>query len=80
VVVVPAPGRGPGYRAGASCAARHPEGGLAIAYRVRNGHDGTDQTVVAHSADGESLATVCPLDESDSAPRGWSVPRWCAPS
>ena len=65
VVAAPAPGEGPGYWAGASCAAHDGEGGFVVAYRVRNGHDGNDETIVARSADGEQLTTVATLDESD---------------
>jgi hypothetical protein len=64
VVAVPAPGAGPGYWAGASCAVVDPDGGLVVGYRVRNGHDGIDQTVVARSPDGETLTTVATLDQS----------------
>jgi hypothetical protein len=45
-----------------------------IAYRVRNGHDGNDQTVVARSEDGERLTTVGALDESDFAAMGMERP------
>jgi hypothetical protein len=64
VVAVPAPGAGPGYWAGASTAALEKDGSLVIGYRVRNGHDGIDQTVIARSADGETLTTVATLDQS----------------
>jgi hypothetical protein len=64
VVAVPAPGDGPGYWAGASSAALDEDGGLVVGYRVRNGHDGIDQTVVARSPDGETLTTVATLDQS----------------
>ncbi len=74
MVVVPPPGQGPGYWAGASCATPDPEGGLVIAYRIRNGHDRNDQTVVARSADGESLATISTLDESDFGAAGMERP------
>src|SRR6266508_4280170 len=47
VVAAPAPGAGPGYWAGASNAALDTDGTFVVAYRVRNGHDGIDQTVVA---------------------------------
>jgi hypothetical protein len=40
------------------------DGAFAIAYRVRNGHDGIDQTVVARSPDGETLTTVAILDQT----------------
>jgi hypothetical protein len=35
-----------------------------IAYRVRNGHDGIDQNVIARSADGETFMTVAVLDQN----------------
>jgi hypothetical protein len=63
VVAVPAPGDGPGYWAGASSAAPDGNGGFVVGYRVRNGHDGIDQTVVARSPDGERLTTVAVLDQ-----------------
>src|ERR1044072_1280251 len=64
VVAVPAPGEGPGFWAGAPCAAFDDDGGILLAYRVRNGHDGNDETVVARSGDGERFETVVTLDES----------------
>ena len=44
VVAVPAPGAGPGYWAGAPGAALDEDGTFVMGYRVRNGHDGNDQT------------------------------------
>jgi hypothetical protein len=38
-------------------------GGLVIGYRVRHGHDGHDEVVVARSDDGERLTPVVTLDE-----------------
>jgi hypothetical protein len=64
VVAVPAPGVGPGYWAGASSATLDEDGTFVIGYRVRNGHDGIDQTVIARSADGETLTTVATLDQT----------------
>ena len=64
VVAVPAPGDGPGYWAGASSAAWDEDGSLVVGYRVRNGHDGIDQTVIARSPDGETFTTVATLDQS----------------
>ncbi|WP_239153329.1 hypothetical protein [Virgisporangium aliadipatigenens] len=61
-VVVPAPGRGDGYWAGASSVVHDGAGGYAAGYRVRNGHDGHDQTVLARSADGERFETVAVLE------------------
>jgi hypothetical protein len=62
VVVAGAPGTGPGHWAGASCAVPDGDGGFVVAYRVRNGHDGVDQNVIARSLDGEHLRTVAVLD------------------
>ena len=64
VVAVPAPGAGPGWWAGASSATPDGDGGFVVGYRVRNGHDGMDQTVVARSPDGETFTTVATLDQS----------------
>jgi hypothetical protein len=64
VVAVPAPGTGPGYWAGAPCAVLDGDGSYIVAYRVRNGHDGNDETVVAYSPDGERFSTLATLDES----------------
>jgi hypothetical protein len=64
VVAVPAPGEGPGFWAGAPSATFDDDGGILLAYRVRNGHDGNDETVVARSNDGERFETVVTLDES----------------
>ena len=74
VVAAAAPGAGPGYWAGAPCAVPDGEGGFVIGYRVRNGHDGNDQTVVARSEDGERLTTVATLDESDFGAMGMERP------
>ena len=64
VVAVPAPGEGPGFWAGAPCAVFDDDGSVLLAYRVRNGHDGNDETVVARSDDGERFEPVVRLDES----------------
>jgi hypothetical protein len=64
VVAVPAPGTGPGFWAGASCAVGDGDGAFVVGYRVRNGHDGIDQTVVARSPDGERFTTVATLDQA----------------
>ncbi len=74
VVAAPAPGAGPGWWAGASCAALDADGSLVVAYRVRNGHDGNDQTVIARSPDGERLTTVAMLDEEDFGAMGMERP------
>jgi hypothetical protein len=73
-VAVAAPGAGPGYWAGASCAVLDQDGTFLVAYRVRNGHDGSDQTVVARSDDGERLTTVATLDEADVGAMGMERP------
>jgi hypothetical protein len=65
VVAIPAPGQEPGYWAGASRAALDEDGTFVIGYRVRNGHDGNDETVIARSEDGERFTTVATLDESE---------------
>lgn len=43
---------------------RDEDGTILLAYRVRNGHDGNDETVVARSDDGERFETLVTLDES----------------
>jgi hypothetical protein len=63
-VAAPAPGAGPGYWSGASCAVLDADGTYVIAYRVRNGHHGIDQTAVARSPDGETLTRVATLEET----------------
>jgi hypothetical protein len=62
-VAVAAPGEGPGWWAGASSVVRDGTG-FAAGYRLRNGHDGNDQTVVARSGDGVTFETVAVLDQS----------------
>jgi hypothetical protein len=74
VVAVPAPGTGPGYWAGAPCALLEEDGSFVVGYRVRNGHDGNDQTVIARSPDGERFTTVATLDESDFGAMGMERP------
>jgi hypothetical protein len=64
VVAVAAPGAGPGFWAGAPCTVVDDDGSILLAYRVRNGHDGNDETVVARSGDGERFEDVLRLDES----------------
>jgi hypothetical protein len=64
VVAVAAPGTGPGFWAGAPSAAIDDDGAFLLAYRVRNGHDGNDETIVARSEDGERFQTLVTLDES----------------
>jgi hypothetical protein len=59
---VPAPGEGPGYWAGASSAALDENGTFVVAYRVRHGHDGAAETVIARSEDGEEGCDQFHLD------------------
>jgi hypothetical protein len=61
VVVVPAPGRGPGYWAGAPSAARDESGGWLIAYRLRTPADRGAAVVVATIAAGEHVTPVAKL-------------------
>src|SRR5215218_7533215 len=63
VVAAAAPGAGPQFWAGAPSAVLDADGTIVIGYRVRNGPDTTDQTVVARSADGERLETVFTLGQ-----------------
>ncbi len=74
VVAVPAPAAGPGYWAGAPSAVVDEDGTFVVAYRVRNGHDGNDVTVVARSVDGERLETVATLDETYFGAQGVERP------
>jgi hypothetical protein len=73
-VAARAPGAGPGYWAGAPCATLDEDGGFVIGYRVRNGHDGNDQTVIARSEDGATLTTVATRDESEFQAMGMERP------
>ena len=61
-VVVPAPGTGPGYWAGAPSAGHAAGGSLLIAYRLRTPGRRGASVVVATSQDGERLVTVATLD------------------
>ena len=63
-VVVPAPGAGDGYWAGAPSSTPDGQGGVALAYRVRVGHDGSDRNVLAHSPDGVRFETLAELPSS----------------
>jgi hypothetical protein len=74
VVAAPAPGAGPGYWAGAPCAVLDEDGTFVIGYRVRHGHDGVDQTVVARSEDGERFTTVATFDEIAFEAKGMERP------
>jgi hypothetical protein len=74
VVAVAAPGEGPGNWAGASSAALEEDGTFVIAYRVRNGHDGTAETVIARSEDGERFTTVATLEQSQFGAKSMERP------
>jgi hypothetical protein len=63
-VAVSAPGRGPGFWAGAPSVANDEDGTFVLAYRVRNGHGVNDATVVARSSDGERFITIAMLDQA----------------
>ncbi|GAA4979615.1 hypothetical protein [Kineococcus glutinatus] len=63
-VVAPAPGTGPGFWAGAPSSAPLPGGGVALAWRERRGHDGTDRNVLAVSADGVAFEEVGRLESA----------------
>jgi hypothetical protein len=63
VVAVPAPGTGPEHWAGAPSAAQDEDGSFVVGYRVRNGPDGSDATIVARSDDGERFTVVASLDQ-----------------
>jgi hypothetical protein len=62
-VVAPAPGRGLQFWTGAPSAAFDDDGAIVLGYRVRNGPDTIDETVVARSADGERYETVFSLGQ-----------------
>src|SRR5215218_9958707 len=62
-VVAPAPGRGPQFWTGAPGAALDADGAILLGYRVRNGPDTIDETVVARSGDGEHYETVFSLGQ-----------------
>jgi hypothetical protein len=63
VVVVPAPGRGPGNWVGAPSALPDGADGWVIAYRVRTPATRGGSVVVATSPDGEQLSTVATLSQ-----------------
>src|SRR6185503_19784544 len=62
-VVAPAPGRGTQFWTGAPSAVFDDDGAIVPVYRVRNGPDSTDETVVARSRDGEIYETVFALPQ-----------------
>jgi hypothetical protein len=74
VVAVPAPGDGPGYWAGASSAALEEDGTFVIGYRLRNGHEGAAETVIARSEDGERFTTVATLEQSEFGAKSMERP------
>jgi hypothetical protein len=74
VVAAAAPGHGPGYWAGASSATLDEDGTFVIGYRVRNGHDGAAETVIARSEDGERFTTVATLQESEFGAKSMERP------
>jgi hypothetical protein len=74
VVAVPAPGHGPGYWAGASSAALDEDGTFVIGYRVRHGHDGNAETVIARSEDGERFTIVATLEQSEFGAKSMERP------
>ncbi len=90
VVVVPAPGAGPGFWAGAPSAALAANGTVVIAYRLRSPDDRGARVAVARSGDGIHLETVATFDkrrfaaESLERPalvrfeRGWRLYMSCA--
>jgi hypothetical protein len=63
-VVVPPPGRGPGRWVGAPSAALDEDGGIVVAYRLRDVPAERAETVIARSQDGETFTTVAALDKS----------------
>jgi hypothetical protein len=62
-VVAPAPGNGPQFWTGAPSAVFDEDGSIVLGYRVRNGPDTIDETVVARSVDGERYETVFTLGQ-----------------
>ena len=74
VVAAAAPGHGPGYWAGASSATLDEDGTFVIGYRVRNGHDGAAETVIARSEDGERFTTVATLEQTEFGAKSMERP------
>ena len=74
VVAVPAPGSGVGWWAGSSHATLDDDGSYLIAYRVRAGARGRGSNVVARSDDGETLTTVCTIDQERFAAQSLEKP------
>jgi hypothetical protein len=74
VVAIPAPGEGPGYWAGSSSAALDEDGTFVVGYRLRHGHDGIAETVIARSEDGERFTTVATLEQSEFGAKSMERP------
>ena len=62
-VAVPAPGAGPGCWTGAPSAALDHDGGVLLAYRVRDAERRGAAVVLARAADGERFEPVATLDK-----------------
>jgi hypothetical protein len=73
-LAAPAPGEGPGYWASAPSAALDEEGTLVVGCRLRHGHDGNAETVIARSEDGERLSTVATLQQSEFGAKSMERP------
>jgi hypothetical protein len=74
VVAVPAPGDGPRHWAGSSSAALDDDGTFVVGYRVRHGHRGMVETVIARSEDGEQFSTVATLEHSEFGAKSMERP------
>jgi len=74
VVAVPAPGEGPGFWAGAPCAVQDDDGSLLLGYRVRHGHDGRDEVVVARFGEDGRMEPLVTLGETRFAAMGVERP------
>jgi hypothetical protein len=62
-VVFPAPGHGPQFWSGAPSVVERPDGGLAMAYRRRDGSGALDSLVLAESPDGVAFTPIATLDK-----------------
>lgn len=74
VVAVPAPGDGYRNWAGSSSAALDEDGTFVIGYRLRHGHRGIVETVIARSEDGERFTTVAALEHSEFGAKSMERP------
>jgi hypothetical protein len=74
VVAVPAPGDGYRNWAGSSSAALDEDGTFVIGYRVRHGHRGMVETVIARSEDGEQFTTVATLEHTEFGAKSMERP------